>query len=142
MMTPKLLLFACVSWMCGHVMAVPAPGGFCSAKSNGDYKHPNSCGEHIKCSNGMAHVFDCPVNLVWHDGLKRCEYVSDDAACNNPPPFSCVGRPSGNYAYPGDCSKFYMCSNEHKWAMDCPATTHYDVSLKVCNHVVDANCVL
>ncbi|XP_069115366.1 peritrophin-1-like [Argopecten irradians] len=140
MMYFALILFAsfvaCIS-------ATAAPAGFCSGKADGDYKHPNNCGEHIKCSNGMASVFDCPVNLVWDDNLKRCEFSStDDPSCNTPLPFSCVGRPDGNYAYPGDCTKFYMCSNQIKWAMDCPAPTHFNPTLKVCDYQMDANCVL
>ncbi|XP_069119124.1 peritrophin-1-like [Argopecten irradians] len=138
----SFILLFCLGCMICHVTSEPAPPGFCTGKPDGGYRHPDSCGEYIKCSNGITHVQECPVNLLWNDSNDRCEFVSDDPNCKVPLHFSCVGRDDGNYAYPGDCTRFYMCSNQIKWALHCPSPLHFDPILQDCNHQIAANCVL
>ncbi|OWF53027.1 peritrophin-1-like [Mizuhopecten yessoensis] len=141
MFTSKAFVIACCLYTLGSLMTVsgtPAPGSFCSMKANGDYRHPMDCYEHIKCSNGIAHVFDCPASTLWDDSKKRCENTSDLPSCNSP--FTCVGRADGSYANPTECTSYYVCDEQITHLMQCPATTHYDPTMKVCDHAVNVPC--
>ncbi|XP_071552436.1 zinc metalloproteinase nas-14-like isoform X2 [Panulirus ornatus] len=44
------------------------------------------------------------------------------------------------FRYPGDCSKFYQCSNSISFIMDCPAGLHFSLSKNQCDYPSQANC--
>ncbi|XP_050359161.1 mucin-5AC-like isoform X5 [Nymphalis io] len=39
-----------------------------------------------------------------------------------------------------DCTKFYQCSNGHKFTMQCPRGTAFDVELQTCNWADEVDC--
>lgn len=44
------------------------------------------------------------------------------------------------FRYPGDCRKFYQCSNAITYVMDCPAGLHFSILKNYCDYPVLANC--
>ncbi|KAL3884574.1 hypothetical protein ACJMK2_024706 [Sinanodonta woodiana] len=48
----------------------------CLGLEDGNYQHCQDCQHYVACSNSLKYVMPCPSNLVWHDGMKRCEYTS------------------------------------------------------------------
>ncbi|KAL3884573.1 hypothetical protein ACJMK2_024705, partial [Sinanodonta woodiana] len=48
----------------------------CLGLEDGNYQHCQDCQHYVACVNAVKYVIPCPPNLVWHDGMKRCDYTS------------------------------------------------------------------
>ena len=56
----------------------------------------------------------------------------------------CPASPEGDHLsfvrHPFDCSKFFVCVDEHAYAFQCPHELYFDMDLKVCNFPEDVDC--
>jgi len=53
--------------------------------------------------------------------------------------FDCP-EPSGNFADPTTCRRFYQCVDGHPYATRCPSTLHFDDISKFCTFRTEARC--
>lgn len=109
------------------------------------------CTKYYQCSDGVAHVFDCPAGLHFSPELLICTY-SEDAGCevdlptvppSEEPSFEEPDCPAGENVlvpYPGDCTKFYQCADGTAYVFDCPPGLHFSPVLLVCTYPEDAQC--
>ncbi|KAL1131720.1 hypothetical protein AAG570_011333 [Ranatra chinensis] len=92
----------------------------------GDASH---CGQFMICSNGIAHIFDCPEGLAFNDQSLRCEWPDEVLSCNAEAflGFTCPNfgttdfGPAGYtfYRSPVTCQKYYLCINGRPRLLSC-----------------------
>ncbi|XP_046575468.1 hemicentin-1-like isoform X3 [Haliotis rubra] len=107
-------------------------GDLCPEDEATYHAHDTNEKRFYQCSNGVAHRHQCPEGTVYDSETSVCKHAATTAAPKTAE--SCPDSGVVMIAHETDCTKFYMCSNGIKYDMACPATTHFDVSLKVCSH--------
>ncbi|XP_034270533.1 uncharacterized protein LOC117663978 [Pantherophis guttatus] len=88
------------------------PSTFCNDKPDGNYAYPANPHKYYRCSNGQTVVMNCPGGLVYN-AIK--DWPSDlivDEFCKD--------KLNGNYSYPPDPHKYYVCCDGNTELKDCP----------------------
>ncbi|XP_071082134.1 coadhesin-like isoform X3 [Haliotis cracherodii] len=107
-------------------------GDLCPEDEATYHAHATNERRFFQCSNGVAHRHQCAEGTVYDSAISACKHAATTASTTTAE--SCPSTGVVMIANESDCTKFYMCSNGIKYPMACPATTRFDVSLKVCTH--------
>lgn len=128
--------------------------------------HPNDCNKFYRCSNGYLYTLNCPKGTVFDSKKRYCNYANAmsgecglldrskyfllivSTTCRTLilkiKFFKACDSSLDLTRVPGDCSKFYRCSNNLLYTQTCPEDTVFDNKYKVCNFRfnVDDECGL
>ncbi|KAF4532191.1 hypothetical protein B566_EDAN002253 [Ephemera danica] len=145
---PDCVNSKCTTNMCNWASFVPYPG---------------DCSKYCVCDSLGAIQMSCPDGLVFDPSLNVCVWPASSTCQNSdaypecdvpeepnpseqcPPCVNALCTPdmcnlAKGVNFPGDCTRFCMCTNSGPIAMDCPEGLVFEVSLGVCVWPAESNC--
>ena len=119
----------------GYIFSCPLPSGL--------FRHPTICSKFYECSNNIAYEMDCAAPLFFNIAIGVCDWPENVACSSTDAPssgyFACP-LPSGLFRHPTICSKFYECSNNIAYEMDCAAPLFFNIAIGVCDWPENVAC--
>ncbi|KAM7434295.1 hypothetical protein ABFA07_015575 [Porites harrisoni] len=96
----------------------------------------------VSCGRGIQISIRYCTNPYPARGGNRCVGPSVKRQICNPQrcPFTCWGKPNGNYKDPGNCYGYISCSNQIAYYMPCPAGLKYNEVKDKCDWPKNVNC--
>jgi len=118
------------------------------------FQNPEDCGSFYQCSNGYRTSQNCAEGTVFNPALSVCDWPQNVPECSGDEtteapeteapatqkPFDddCEDE-SGNpvsgkpFEVPGECERFYQCSNGYRTSQNCAEGTVFNPALSVCD---------
>ncbi|KAJ3664242.1 hypothetical protein Zmor_008426 [Zophobas morio] len=121
------------------------------------YPYYGDCTKYWECADGKLYIQDCPDGLWWHQEANQCDYpgafctnstIPTDSTWSTPtwtpppttlPPPTCDGSSTDEifYPYPGDCTKYWMCTHGDLYLYECPDGLWWDPNTSECEYPGD-----
>lgn len=124
------------------------------------FQYPYDCSKYYMCSGNKAYLMSCPQNEYWNNEKQMCDWSSNVNCVSSslpttttttrattptttvwPTPKIDCDSEHGLFPYPYDCSKYYECSNDRSYLMNCPIGQYWDDVAKMCDWADNVNCV-
>ncbi|GFN91421.1 chondroitin proteoglycan 2 [Plakobranchus ocellatus] len=109
---------------------------------NGDFQDSSDCSKYYRCTNFQVQSLSCPSNQLFDPNAQRCSStVTNPSGCHVPDwwneggqgqTFQCPSA-NGDFQDPGDCSRFYRCTNFQVQSWSCGNNQLFNPSAGRCS---------
>jgi hypothetical protein len=101
--------------------------------------HPTDCSLYYECIRGQKYEASCPDGLFWNDQKKFCD-IGEYVECPSSIDPSCPSKETSYVVYPGDCNKYYLCTNGQKEERSCPENMFFNAETNTCGYEDEVDC--
>ncbi|KAK3792937.1 hypothetical protein RRG08_064200 [Elysia crispata] len=112
------------------------PTSFSCLAANANYQDVTDCSRYWRCTNFQATNMRCPVGSLFDTRANECSSaITTVSGCTMPganPSYVCP-RPSGEFSYPADCSRYWRCDNNNASLRRCTGNLLFNAERGYCD---------